>query len=296
MTIFSRRFLCFLAFMMAANLLSFSALVKTAQASLRLQKSRLLIEAPSREVSESVVNKGAGSLLVQSWLTPSHDLKRFLKKTKPRKQGKIYFLATPPLFRLDPGRQGVVRILGSPTNLPEDRESYFWLSIQEIPPMVREPKQDNRRRRQALRGSIQFSLTQRLRVFYRPEDLSSSFEQAAKALKFYIGKACGRRFLVLNNPTPYYMSLGRMRLQAKGRHISFAMIMVAPYSVHAAAFEGKNEGIENKKRSSQGLFWRNEAVRYLSLSYRTLSRRGGFLKPSSLSHLTSIMSFPHTCS
>ncbi|MDI8993129.1 fimbria/pilus periplasmic chaperone, partial [Salmonella enterica subsp. enterica serovar Anatum] len=39
------------------------------------------------------------------------------------------FMVTPPLFRLNGGQKNVLRIIRTGGNLPEDRESLYWLDI-----------------------------------------------------------------------------------------------------------------------------------------------------------------------
>jgi P pilus assembly chaperone PapD len=49
------------------------------------------------------------------------------------KTGKAPFLITPPLFRLNAKEDNVLRVVRTGGNLPEDRESLYWLNIKAIP-------------------------------------------------------------------------------------------------------------------------------------------------------------------
>ena len=63
--------------------------------------------------------------LIQSWVDP------FNKDDK----SKAPFTVIPPVSRLEPGQEKVLRILHTKgMSLPDDRESVFWLNIKNIPP------------------------------------------------------------------------------------------------------------------------------------------------------------------
>ena len=71
-------------------------------------------------------NEGKAPYVVQAWLDAGEG------------KNKTPFLTTPPLSRLDPGMENILRIMRVSSNeLPADRESVFWLNVKEIP---RRPK------------------------------------------------------------------------------------------------------------------------------------------------------------
>lgn len=46
---------------------------------------------------------------------------------------KTPFIITPPLFRLDPGKNNILRIVNTTPGLPQDRESVYWVNVKAIP-------------------------------------------------------------------------------------------------------------------------------------------------------------------
>ena len=46
---------------------------------------------------------------------------------------QVPFMTTPPLFPLAAGRSNMIRIIRTGGDLPDDRESLFWLSVASIP-------------------------------------------------------------------------------------------------------------------------------------------------------------------
>lgn len=42
---------------------------------------------------------------------------------------KTPFIITPPLFKLDPDKNNVLRIVNIEDTLPKDRESVYWINV-----------------------------------------------------------------------------------------------------------------------------------------------------------------------
>ncbi|WP_236761253.1 fimbrial biogenesis chaperone [Aeromonas veronii] len=158
-----------------------------ASASIQLSTTRLIFEEGAGEASVTVRNKGA-TRLIQSWLD----------KHQPE-QALPPFAVTPPLAKLEREGQQLLRIHYAGQGLPEDRESMYWLAVQEIP--------------QKAKGGnvVQFAVQQRIKVFYRPAGLAGKANDAAKALTLSV--AGGQ--LLLSNPTPYFINLASVEAGGK---------------------------------------------------------------------------------
>lgn len=175
---------------MIIRLISFFALVLSAwsaHASIQLSSTRLIFEKGSREVSVTVRNKG-DVRLVQSWLDKH-------QPTDPVPP----FAVTPPLAKVDRNSQQLLRVHYAGSGLPADRESMYWLAVQEIP--------------QKAEGQnvIQLAVQQRIKVFYRPAGLPGKAMEAPKALTLSLKNS----ELTINNPTPYFINLSSV---AQGEH------------------------------------------------------------------------------
>lgn len=48
-------------------------------------------------------------------------------------------VVTPPIMKVKPDQSAVLRFIYSGKGLPTDRESVYWINVQEIPPRASEP-------------------------------------------------------------------------------------------------------------------------------------------------------------
>lgn len=184
----------------AASLLLLSAM---AQAGIVMGGTRVIYQEGKREASMTVTNADAQTpYLVQSFVENFT-----VGDTRP-----VPFVVTPPLFRLDPEQQNVLRITFTGGALPADRESVFWLSIKSIAPSQKED-----------RNKLQINVKSRFKLFYRPEGLKESVDEAWRKLTF---RQRGNQ-LVATNPGPYYLSL--FSLSVGGKEIAQPG-MIAPMS------------------------------------------------------------------
>ena len=132
------------------------------------------------------------------------------------------FSVSPPLFRLEPGSSGILRITGNTAGLPQDRESVFWLSVSGVAagnPLSRDSVDG------FVDGGVSYAVGNIIKVFYRPTGLPSSAAEAAAGLVFSLE---GDRIQVLN-ASPYYVSLSSLNVD--GRKIAIGKVndsMVPP--------------------------------------------------------------------
>src|SRR5690606_20062113 len=76
--------------------------------------------------------------------------------------------------RLAPGEEALVRTIYAGQGLPGDRESLFWINIQEIPP------------RSEAANALQVAIRTRIQLLYRPPGLQTTLDEAARALQWRI--------------------------------------------------------------------------------------------------------------
>lgn len=184
-------------------LLTFSCLLP-AHASVTLGGTRLIYDASQREASISVTNgQQAVPHLIQSWV-----------EADGSSVDKTPFIVTPPLFRLDAGRENTLRVVYTgETALPDNKESLYWLNVKSIPAVERSDQ-----------NRLLIAVKSRIKIFYRPASLNN--ENAAEAWrKLAFSHSNGR--LIINNPTPYYVSLFSLK---SGSNMIKNPPMVAPFS------------------------------------------------------------------
>lgn len=112
------------------------------------------------------------------------------------------FVATPSFFKVSAGGKQTLRVIMASDHLPTDRESVYWLNIQDIPP--------------AMEGSgLAIALRSKLKLFYRPQGLIEGRKGAEEGIS--IKESSGTRTLV--NTTPYIFAIGSL-LDKNGKKIA----------------------------------------------------------------------------
>lgn len=180
-----------------------------AQAGVVIGGTRLIYDGAKKEASININNPDNKPYLIQSWVDSG--------ETNGRAQViKAPFIVTPPLFRLNASQQNILRVVRAGGNLPTDKESLFWLNIKSIPSAEK------------LQNTLQIAVKTRIKLIFRPADLKSKLEDAAKTL---IWKKTGNR-LQVTNPSPHFISFFNVKIN--GSTVK-AATLVAPHS--SATFE-----------------------------------------------------------
>ncbi|CAJ0901126.1 putative fimbrial chaperone YadV [Ralstonia mannitolilytica] len=105
------------------------------------------------------------------------------------------FAITPPLAKLAAKQQQLLRVLYEGVGMPADRESAFWLNVQEVPQTAHN---DN---------VLQLAVRQRIKVFYRPAGLSADPQKAPGSLQWQLNQDAGKAMLRLSNPSLYHVTV-----------------------------------------------------------------------------------------
>ncbi|MEX5413032.1 molecular chaperone [Atlantibacter hermannii] len=144
-------------------------------AGVQIGRTRVVYNAASKEAALTLKNNEQEfPWLIQAW-TDTGD-----GKTRGP------FIVTPPLFRLDPQKEQSLRITWTGAQLPEDRESLFYMNVRTIPATDKEEQQKN---------VLRLIYKTRLKLFWRPKGLSGSPNETCGNLTF---KLTGDRLLVVN--------------------------------------------------------------------------------------------------
>lgn len=202
---------CVTTFMLASY-------IPASQAALTLSGTRLVFDSEKRSTSLVVTNPGDKPFAVQTWVNTVND-----DTTTP-----VPFISSPPLFRLNPGKQQQVQISGLPNTLPTDRESLFYFNVQEI------PQADA-----GERNVLNFALRTRIKFFYRPSQLKGNPVSRLKELQWSIKHIDDKPHLMVDNPTPFHVTFAR--LEVNGPHQTHTIQnaeMAEPFSRHTYALTG----------------------------------------------------------
>ena len=169
-------------------------------------RTRIVFEESAPSVSVTLSNKNTQlPFVVQSWI----ENEAGQKVTTP-------FMVLPPLQRIEPSESSVLRIVKLPElALPSDRESVFYLNVREIPPKT-----------EAV-NSMQIALQSKIKLFYRPAAVKRERgDDLALGLKLKIDPV-GKQLLV-DNPTPFHITVVGLLVGAEKTRMPIETIMIAP--------------------------------------------------------------------
>jgi len=148
--------------------------------------TRVVYDAKNKEASLTVSNKTEKQyFLIQSWVDDSNGNKN------------VPFSLTPPLFRLNAGKENMLRIIKTPGDVPADRESVYWVNVKAIPPAPDAGESQN---------VLQLAIKTRIKLFYRPTSLTTKVEDAPAQLQWFHS---GNKLLV-KNPSEYAVTLDKV--------------------------------------------------------------------------------------
>lgn len=177
----------------------------TAAAGVLLGGTRVILQEKDREASIPVKNTGDSPYVVQAWIDAGEG------------QNKTPFIVTPPLSRLDPGTENILRIVRLKGELPTDRESVFWLNAKEIP------------QKSSDENVLQIAVRTRIKLFYRPAGLPGKSVDARGQLEWVVSEGRDGQGVVLRiaNPSAFHVTFTALDINA-GRQVINAD-MVAPF-------------------------------------------------------------------
>lgn len=198
-----------------------------AHASVVIAGTRVVFPADDREVTVRLTNENTRPALIEAWIDSGDEHATPDKVNAP-------FLITPPLFRMEAHKDQSLRIIATPSPLPTDRESLFWLNVLEIPPKPTGAETQGR-------NTLQFAIRSRLKLFFRPAHLAGSVEKSP-ALVTWNAVADGSGYaLDLHNPTPYHVTVVALTLDAGGKRYTAGIGMVDPLSHLRLAIKGMTD-------------------------------------------------------
>ncbi|MET1531210.1 fimbria/pilus periplasmic chaperone [Burkholderia sola] len=184
----------------------------SAEAAIVITGTRVIYPEQNREVNVRLTNVETAPVLVQAWIDDD-------RPDANPDEIKVPFVLMPPVFRVEPKKGQTLRIMYTGTNLPADRESVFWLNVQEIPPKPVNAEEMN---------LLQLAFRTRIKLFFRPAALQDG--PSGQSLKWKVVRdEKGQSALIVDNPSPYYVSFGRVALKAGDTEIQFDPAMVPPF-------------------------------------------------------------------
>jgi chaperone protein EcpD len=201
---------------LGATLIALAACSGAADASVVIGGTRVVFPAAGGEVTVRLNNNGEQPALVEAWIDAGNP-------DSTPDTARVPFLITPPLFRMNAGKGQSLRIVYTGQPLPKDRESLFWLNVLEFPP---KPGTVNGE----AQNTLQFAVRSRLKLFFRPVDLSGNPLTVASQVTWSVVSDGHGYALVAHNPTPYHITFSKVSLGAGKAALATDAGMVAPLS------------------------------------------------------------------
>ena len=182
-----------------------SALAFQACAGITINASRVIYSGKDKVASLNINNRSSTPYKVQIWLDAGLNASRV----------GLPMVATPPLVYLSPQQSAQLRFIYLGSGLPDDRESLFWVNIQETPPTA------------GGNHTLQFVVRTRLKLFYRPPTIATTLVKEVQKLQW---QQSGNN-LRLTNSGPLHITLVNGALIDNKGHLSLMRnVMLRPYS------------------------------------------------------------------
>ncbi|WP_342310542.1 molecular chaperone [Burkholderia pyrrocinia] len=189
--------------LLSGVLLSFGA-----GAAIALSGTRVIYAGAAREATLGARNTSEAPFVIQSWVeSTSGGL-------------DVPFMVVPPLVRIDPGKESMLRVIRAGGTLPEDRESVYWLNVKEIPQVP------------TIANSLQIAVRSQIKLFYRPPGLDGG-QSGPTMLRWRLmpALATGRCELSVQNASAFHVTFSGVRVTSTGwRNQDLELRMVAPFS------------------------------------------------------------------
>lgn len=186
-----------------------------------LSSTRVIYEQSLHEKTIKAVNRGSSPVLIQTWIDDG-------RENTPPDQLNVPFMVTPPVGRLDPKHEQIIKITALNGNLPKDRESVYWLNVMEIPAKAKNTTNVN---------ILQVAFRTRIKVFWRPEGLKSTYPEAMEKLQWKLTKDSGKYVATASNTSPFYISLSKADVTNKNQSWKIKVKMIPPFSKETLEIE-----------------------------------------------------------
>ncbi|EOZ6590789.1 molecular chaperone [Salmonella enterica] len=184
-----------------------SAFLTSAHAGVSIGGTRVIFDGHKKEASLIVFSSEDDTYpyLIQSFIDNKGEKGDISNNTRPP------FIITPPLFRLEPGKENSLRIIKTAETLPDDRESVFWINVKAIPGSDKNADTEN---------TLKLVLKNRVKLFYRPSGIMKRDADTFSKVTFSRQGSA----VIVSNPTPYFISFNSLRVGGKTVDTSFVMV------------------------------------------------------------------------
>ena len=173
-----------------------SAMCCAAGAQIAVNNTRLVFLAGSKQVEFVITNESKQLQTLRAWVdTGDGDI-------APDDTPAPFFVM-PPVSKIQAGGKQTLRISFTGDSLPNGQESLFYLNLLNLAPVPEKKEGEN---------FMRFDARSRFKLFFRPTALPGDPLTAAQQLAWRLDPAERPTRLTANNPSPYFLTLIRVRL------------------------------------------------------------------------------------
>ncbi|MCU8062653.1 molecular chaperone [Shewanella sp. SM55] len=183
-------------------------------ASVVMTNTRVIYPSDAKERSVQLTNNDAFPNVVQVWTDINNP-----ESAPEYADGP--FLALPAIFRIEPKRGQLIRLIYSGGELPKDRESVFYLNFLQIPPLSKENAGENQ---------MLVMLKNRVKIFYRPVEIESNPDDVAKEIAFDVQYADAGIHLDVKNNAAFFASFVEAKIKSGKQELIIPITMLEPKS------------------------------------------------------------------
>ncbi|WP_156510821.1 fimbrial biogenesis chaperone [Proteus hauseri] len=187
-------------------------------ASVVLERTRLIFSSDNQMVSLQVFNHSEQPALIQSWIDEGN-----IESTPETTSAP--FLVIPPIAKIIANDGLQIKIKQFENQLPQDRESVFYLNVLDIA-----PKSSNKLNQ----NTLQLALQTRIKLFYRPIQIDIKPDEIVDGIKI---NQQGIN-LEISNPSAYFFTISKIYAEDKEDKPFVGATMIAPFSKQQIQYQG----------------------------------------------------------
>lgn len=198
-----------------------------ARADLGVEHTRV-VQVGHSAVSVRVWNDGVRDSLVQTWVDTGDG------SVRPEDL-KVPYMVAPPMFKLAPGRTRDILLRRiQAVDLPQDRESAFWINILDVPSTAYVEGTSN----------LDYAVSWRIKLFHRPAGLNGSLEATVASLNWGMEKVGATARLWARNDTALHVSLAKLTLGGRELELKPADALIKPFSTWSLLLDVEAAGTQ----------------------------------------------------
>ena len=203
---------CLKRLALSVGLLIGITVAQSAMASVVMNGTRVIYPGGIREKALQFVSHDAYPNLVQIWVDKGNAASTPQTADAP-------FITSPQIFRMNPKAGQVVRLLYTGKDLPQDRESVFYLNFMQMPALKAHDMEANK---------LMLAVSSRIKIFYRPENIQGNPEDIAKSMTFTLQGSGSKQMLSAENNSGYHAVIREANLLVGGKPVNVVKAVIVP--------------------------------------------------------------------